>query len=182
MTITKAEIDEYSALMDEKKKSWPAGPWQEEPHRHLWEVDGYECLIIRNHLGALCGYVGVQRWHPWFEKFYDNVDASVHGGLTFAGFCTGIICHPGRDRVWWLGFDCAHYMDVAPGMLAYSSSFASGEYRNIDYVRNEVLDLLLQAQKEVTWKHKIKRILYNLEMWFNWIRPLPRIQSLRAAS
>ena len=35
----------------------------------------------------MCGYVGVGPGHPSHGVHYDNVDVSVHGGLTFADGC-----------------------------------------------------------------------------------------------
>lgn len=47
---------------------------------------------------------------------------TVHGGLTYSNMCSGKICHvpeEGRpDKVFWFGFDCAHYMDEAPELRA----------------------------------------------------------------
>lgn len=51
-----------------------------------YEESGFHCAIVRHgSLGHLCGYVGVDQGHPWFGKFYDDIDTSVHGGLTFCG-------------------------------------------------------------------------------------------------
>ncbi|HYJ33795.1 MAG TPA: hypothetical protein VE326_11300 [Candidatus Binatia bacterium] len=139
------------------------GPWDDEPDKAQWidEATGLDCLIVRNHFGALCGYVGVPPSHPWHGKDYDDVDAFAHGGLTFAGACQeGAedgpgICHvpePGRPAdVWWLGFDCGHYMDLSPGMLDSLPSDlreqieAHQTYRTFDYVRGEVAGLAVQA-------------------------------------
>jgi len=71
------------------KSAWGGGPWDDEPDKVQWidkETD-LDCLIVRNRGGALCGYVGVPPSHPWFEKGYDDVDVSVHGGLTFSDTC-----------------------------------------------------------------------------------------------
>lgn len=101
---------------------------------------GLDCLIVRNHYGALCGYVGVPPGHPWHGRDYadtvrdavidpwdGSIDAlvNVHGGLTYASDCQEDaaeakgICHvppPGRPGgVWWFGFDCNHAFDLAPG-------------------------------------------------------------------
>ena len=73
--------------------------------------------------------MGVPEGHRAYEREYDDVPAVVHGGLTYAGPCQEEaggpehgICHipqPGRpDKVWWLGFDCAHFMDRMPAMEA----------------------------------------------------------------
>lgn len=105
------------------KSGWPDGPWKTEPDRLQWQHAGYACLILRNHHGNLCGYVAIDRAHPLYGKDYDEADGDlrVHGGLTYADRCQGLICHvpePGMpDDVWWFGFDCAHLMDLVPGMF-----------------------------------------------------------------
>lgn len=40
---------------------WGPGPWDGEPDKMQWTdpATGLDCLIVRNTLGALCGYVGV---------------------------------------------------------------------------------------------------------------------------
>lgn len=114
---------------DERRPKIP-GPWMDEPDKAQWidTVTGLDCLIVRNHMGGLCGYVGVQPGHPWHGKQYDELGEwpEVHGGLTYSDFCMeGAedgpgVCHipePGRPaNVWWLGFDCGHFMDFMPGM------------------------------------------------------------------
>lgn len=95
------------------KSEWGPGEWQDEPDKVQWkdEATGLPCLIVRNWSGALCGYAGVSEGHPLFAKDYSatlphecdgscsaeydyhRYDASpagmvsVHGGLTFSGFC-----------------------------------------------------------------------------------------------
>lgn len=71
------------------KTDWGAGVWQTEPDKvqNIDEATGYDTLIVRNHGGALCGYVGVPEGHAMFGKLYYDVPVSVHGGLTFASFC-----------------------------------------------------------------------------------------------
>lgn len=97
------------------KSSWERGPWDSEPDKKQWldQATGLPCLIVRNPMGALCGYVGVTKNHPAFGKSYGDDDAcveglEVHGGITFADFCSHgdectSICHvvePGEnDRV-----------------------------------------------------------------------------------
>ena len=104
------------------KTAWGAGPWQAEPDRKEWKdpATGLPCLAHRNEGdGNWCGYVAVAPGHPAHGKDYDDVAADVHGGLTYAGKCSGHICHvpaPGEpDNVYWLGFDCHHWNDLAPG-------------------------------------------------------------------
>lgn len=133
----------------EERESWGEGPWIDEPDKVQWqdEATGLPCLVVRNHMGAWCGYVGVSEGHPTFDKSYQEIDGAsqydddgnytgdaepiahidVHGGLTFGGFCVEDgkehgICHivePGEnDRVFWHGFDCAHAWDLVPSMEA----------------------------------------------------------------
>lgn len=126
---------EYSTM---DKSAWGPGPWQTEPDKIQFKdpETGLPCLIVRNYMGALCGYVGVSKGHPAFGKHYNEVEdlvpgddyISAHGGLTFSDYCDEYgaeetsICHipePGEpDHVYWVGFDTAHYMDVVPRMEA----------------------------------------------------------------
>jgi hypothetical protein len=75
-------------------------------------------------MAALCGYVGVTEGHPWFGRHKYEIDAEVHGGVTFALASerhreqSSSTCHqPDEgepDKVWWVGFDCAHSLDLLP--------------------------------------------------------------------
>jgi hypothetical protein len=123
----------------------PKGPWSNEPRKIQW-VDastGLPCLIVRNPVGALCGYTGVYAGHPFHKVEYSQctvkcgkdycydhspeAQLQVHGGITFSEACAHSedesdgICHipePGTsDDVWWFGFDCAHGGDLIPGMM-----------------------------------------------------------------
>lgn len=88
---------------------------------------------------------------------------SVHGGLTYSAGCqeNGPICHtpaPGEpDNVWWFGFDCAHYMDLAPGLRAQLRTLPGlghdpdevhkeDVYRDLAYVEAEVERLAEQLK------------------------------------
>ena len=160
----------YTAGMEHKtwtttdKSSWGPGPWQDEPDKEQYadEATGLPCLIKRNHFGALCGYVGVSEGHPWFGKDYSNIDADVHGSLTYADFCQEgddegeTICHipaPGEpDRVFWLGFDCGHSFDIAPAMEARDMErgwepirMPESSYKTVAYVKAECAQLAGQA-------------------------------------
>lgn len=151
------------------KSSWSEGPWKTEPDKAHW-VDpetGFDCLIVRNGGGALCGYVGVPPGHPAFEKGYDEVQSrwdnegnekaplfeiEVHGGLTYADHSDedGKICHKaeGEDKVWWLGFDCAHSGDMSPKYRHEWPSHLAGyeTYKDFQYVKSEVERLALQLR------------------------------------
>jgi len=77
----------YENVVD--KSEWPRGVWDHEPDKVQWQDEdtGLPCLIVRNPVGALCGYVGVPEGRPCHGKEYDTVDVECHGGLTFAGPC-----------------------------------------------------------------------------------------------
>lgn len=122
--------------MDERGATYEiteSGPWDGEPDKIQWvdPVSDLDCLMLRNHFGAWCGYVGVPVGHPAYGVEYDAVEVDVHGGLTFADKCSGEnedgtpsagICHvplDGRPHdVWWQGFDCGHGGDFQPGLHA----------------------------------------------------------------
>lgn len=142
------------------RTGWPSGPWDGEPDRVEWrdETTGVPCLAQRGPLGAWCGYAAVPPGHSWHGADYDDVPATVHGGLTYADRCRPAvgICHvprPGEPAdVWWLGFDCAHAWDVVPGILQYSPALydrGDGTYRDLNYVRAECTALAGQIAAAV---------------------------------
>lgn len=150
------ETKEYR---NEKQTDWGDGPWTAEPDKVQFPdpTTGLPCLIVRNLIGALCGYVGVSSEHPTYGKNYGDVDVDVHGGLTFSSKCLPTedkahgICHvdPENDDVWWLGFDCGHAWDFVPGMAKYHKEFnlqfgSNDVYRDIEYVRGECARLAQQ--------------------------------------
>lgn len=147
------------------KSTWGPGPWQDEPDRVEWEHAGHPCLITRNEgEGNLCGYVAVAPGHPWHGVDACDLQpgASAHSGVNYATACAGRICHvpkPGEPAdVWWLGFDCGHAFDFAPGMAARIAGEGYGThaavlvtsarqtYRTVDYVRAHVEALAEQAR------------------------------------
>jgi hypothetical protein len=151
---------------------WPAGPWDTEPDRFEWRSPAFPelaLLAVRNRMGAWCGYVGLPPEFLHYGADHDQIDARLdaHGGLTFSGRCHEWICHtpePGEaDRVWWLGFDCLHFRDMAPGLLAvrtwagatiegYPSEKSLGAefdvYRPLWWVIGETESLALQCQEQ----------------------------------
>lgn len=151
------------------KSDWGPGAWQKEPDKLQWQdkATGLPCLIVRNRMGALCGYVGVAKGHPDYRKDYHSIRVNVHReGLSFSGFCQSSpdesrgVCHvpdPGEpDHVWWLGFDCGLRHDLAPALTAYFKRTApelvgnplsnGGTYRNLAYARKEVRSLAAQLK------------------------------------
>lgn len=142
-----------------KAADLPPGPWTGEPDKLQWvdAATGLDCLIVRNLMGALCGYVGVLPGHPRHgQDYHDTDDLDVHGGITFAAGCDEDdpdgVCHvpePGRPAdVWWFGFDCSHYRDFVPYLATQPSFPASlvkdATYRDIPYVQGECAHLAEQ--------------------------------------
>lgn len=101
----------------------------------------------------------IQDWHLKRKHFACGADyqpghtpesiIKVHGGLTYADFCQGHVCHipkPGKpDNVYWFGFDCAHFGDVCPKyeelgkQIGYRfEAMLGGRYWNVEHVRAEV--------------------------------------------
>lgn len=149
----------WDGEMAAKKRSWPEGPWQLEPDKVEWrdkETD-YPCLIVRNPMGALCGYVGVPEYHSAYREDYDQVDVQAHGGLTFSDHCQKEdkkfgVCHAGPDKVWWLGFDTAHWGDLIPELInlrreTATELFYRDTYKDISFVKKQVKSLAKQLKQ-----------------------------------
>lgn len=144
-------IEEQYNLINRTKFS--EGEWMEEPDlvKLIDEKIWRPCLILRNTTGNLCGYIGIHEPSKLYGKHYDDIDVNVHGGLTFAGE------NDLRRWTWWLGFDCAHYMDVIPGLGRYAGE--RGTYKNIHYVINELEALVKQIKQiedDCRDQHRVK--------------------------
>jgi hypothetical protein len=143
------------------RAGWDNGPWDTEPDRVEFKTQvGLPAIVLRSRYGNLCGYVGVTKEHPFYNRHYDDPAVQVHGGLTYAAHCKPEfgICHvpeSGEDPdVYWFGFDCAHGGDLSPGMDALlpadlkSSNCPSMRmfetYRSVEYVKGECEDLARQ--------------------------------------
>lgn len=142
-------MTEVPQVLDKSK--WGSGPWQGEADRVEWRHRGLPCLIVRQGFGALCGYVAVPPGHPAHSRDGSEVDVAVHGGLTYSAECEGRICHVPEhgesDRVWWLGFDCAHAWDFVPGLhakLRQDMLPVSMTYKTIEFVTRQVNSLAEQ--------------------------------------
>jgi hypothetical protein len=176
------------------KSTWGEGPWQDEPDRAQWQHAGFACLAVRHpDHGNFCGYVGVPRVHPAYAKHYDvvsdaDVDLAVHGGLTYSGKCQGRICHVPEEGmpadVWWLGFDCAHCWDLAPGLRArmreimpasHFERFPEADrdevYRTLDYVREQADRLADQLAEMDTLRWEIRMRAHAV---LQWLRQMPQ--------
>ena len=113
------------------------GEWSGEPDLLEFEVYGFKCQAKRHDdLGHLCGYITVGEDHPWHALTYDEVDADVHGNLTFS--------NEGR-----FGFDCAHAGDLVPKMYHLKTADFGETYKGMGYVVGELIKLAKQAKEAV---------------------------------
>jgi hypothetical protein len=111
----------------------------EEDKKHMlvgqtWEAHGFTCTLKRvPGMGHLCGYVDLPKGHPWHGEHYDDIDADVHGGLTYG---------KAEGDCWRIGFDCAHAGDFVP-VASFAGEHAA--YRDAAYVTAECESLARQA-------------------------------------
>jgi hypothetical protein len=147
----------HDLTSEEKLAAWGYGEWVEEPEQVNFTYKGFRCLIHRvfvSHgsiieLGHLCGYVVIAEGHPWFGKHYDDIECEIYGGLTFA--------ETNEKEGCLIGFDCAHSMDICPGTeklmiearlrrnFSMSHRFFERTYKNVEFVRQELMKLVDQA-------------------------------------
>lgn len=128
----------------EAKDALGPGAWQNEPDGEVWTDDatGYLCVIRRSETsGSLCGYVAIPEGHPWHGRHYHDLDARVHGGLTFSRPAAASELH---EAYWLTGFDCGHAFDLSPAFEALSRD-PGMTYRTIAYAREQCAGLAAQA-------------------------------------
>jgi hypothetical protein len=160
------------------RTGWDSGLWDDEPDAAEWTTaPGYRAHARRAMgLGHWCAYVEVPRGHPWWRTEHTALkpplagDDCPHGGLSYDGPTD----EPGT---WWLGFDCVHPRDYAPGMarvekllralpgvtsatmVAVDPGTSASElppqppprtYRTLEYVRAEAEKLALGIAKAAT--------------------------------
>lgn len=142
-------------------------PWNNEENKYSFYYKGCLCLILRNHLGALCGYVGVNSTNVFYQT-EPPMDLIVYGNITYAGYGdTEPIGSPWFQRpiadaegktLWWVGFTCSYSDDFCPALaenikhrvapdapyLPASMGGVAGEYKDIFFVINELVNLVDQ--------------------------------------
>jgi len=160
-------------------------PWENEPDRLEWEHKGFKCLIVRNQaLKHLCGYVAIPNGHPWFGRDYFQIDADVHGGLTFGGYghekkCENhasykSISDQKGQKLWWIGFDAAHLGDLIPFEVeqgTWMGTDTTNVYRNIEYVKDQVEKLAEQAEEALRQSsQKFRRIIFGISNPWKYLK------------
>lgn len=84
--------------------------------------------------GCWTGCITVPVDHPWSIS---DKTIEVHGGVTF---------YKKTNKGVIVGFDCAHYGDALPQWAA-RSQMEYGEYRDINFVLDELKELAKQAKQ-----------------------------------
>ena len=100
-------------------------------------------------LGWGNGYVGLPKWHPWYEMGYDDIPVRVHGGLTYADWYK-------EEDLWVIGFDTGHYND---NMTNCSFEFVKSETERLmkQCMEAEGMDIIIRIIK----LNKIRKTLTN---------------------
>ena len=132
-------------------------------------IDEFRCVIIGQRMGHRCGYIEIPQDHKYYGVHYEALncdDVDVHGGWTYSSSTTenNYPVKTNKDS-WWVGFDCAHYMDARDLDLIKSfgddkltrmyvemeedSLFRSGEVRTIEYVENELINAVKQLKMAI---------------------------------
>lgn len=148
-----------------------------EPDFKVFTAHGLKCLVLRHKkMGHLCGYVQIPRgtllWDELKKKsprkvfrFGDRKISSrtcgydrkplrgldCHGGLTFSGPMHFYRARRGL----WVGFDCAHFTDLVPGLLRdleacgidTSYHYESGTYKDLAFVEAQCRSLAKQISE-----------------------------------
>jgi len=114
--------------------------------------DGFDFVVTNNGMGYRCGYVRVPIGHPWHGKDIGDIDAEVHGGITFAEADMPCANVDKADDGWWFGFDCMHHCD-APDLalpterpIPYEYDGGYSKIRTQSYVESECRSLCVQAE------------------------------------
>ena len=130
----------------------PDGPWHSELDRVEIQRDGICCVIDRERMGSWAGFVALPANHPWVANDLDPTLESgpwheaAHEGITFCSQSSPI-SQETDDSVIWIGFDCAHAIDLIP---AYAHVRSLGTYRDCAYALREVFRLADAARLAMT--------------------------------
>lgn len=120
--------------------------WENEPDELDFEENNMICAIRRvSKMRHLCGYIAIDKNHALTKSNYNDIPVEVHGGLTYGQIGDGIYL---SNKYFWFGFDCAHAGDFCPSDYNIINQTSSEDtYKNIQYVKNELLNLSCQFNK-----------------------------------
>ena len=109
------------------------------------------CVCVLNAMGIRCGYVGVDKNHPYFGITYDEQGAEnirAHWGLTFAGFP---YFDEGNRDWWYFGFDCGHAWDLNDYDAAFKAGLISEKQYEFGKKMNEKMTT---GEDNIAWSIK----------------------------
>ena len=116
------------------------------------------CSIHRNDVKTLCGYITLTKDNSLYGVVYDDINISVHGGITYNAY--------DQNENWVIGFDCGHYGDLTPYFLLKDDTFGKfiqdGIYRDMEYVKTQCESMAEQASvfsKSIIRYNKINQII-----------------------
>lgn len=154
------------------RSNWATGPWNNEPDLVLWDrhLTTYRVhyLTERGPTGCWNGYISVPSSLATVPtEVLKNLQ--VHGGVCFGPATKNLSCYHlgGYEHLDWVGFDCAHSEDAAPGL----SFYRYGRYRTLEfaYYQCEVMAAQLAYQGyipgwvgEILVEPKVTRQMYRL--------------------
>lgn len=102
-------------------------------------IDGFNACIRRHGLvGHLCGYVEVP---DGLNVNIDEIDC--HGGITFNDH----LGEPPND-CYYIGFDCMHFRDWNPLRAKEGLSSSEDEYRDTEFVLDEIKHIIKQLKEK----------------------------------
>lgn len=154
------ETHEKAFLKNLKSKVMGHGEWLDEEDYLEFIYNGITCRVIRGFFhGGLCGYCIVPQGHKYFGVGYNDIPYDVHGGLTYSEF------DDEEQKIYVIGFDCAHSMDISPALEVlnekrrqisnlfperfHKNTIFSPTYKNMEFVKNEVQALADQIKKDM---------------------------------
>jgi hypothetical protein len=82
---------------------------------------GFSCCVLALKAGYRCGYVGVEKSHPWYGLNYRHgqngqyndksspvhLSKEIHGEITYSASRKDYPLN-NHANLWWFGFDCDH--------------------------------------------------------------------------
>jgi hypothetical protein len=116
--------------------------WTREPSHKQFKYRSYLCIIIRDSLGILHGYVGL----PSYVEYRDEHllrGVSPHNGLSLEGKGKGDLpLYDGTQELYWIGFHCGGKDDLIP--LFASTNYKGKTYKNMLFVEREIKNMVDQ--------------------------------------
>lgn len=115
------------------------------------EYKGYHFIII-SYGSHPCAYVKIPNHHPYYNKYYGDLDIEVHGGLTYGGMLNHIPGYEQNKTNWFIGWDYAHAGDYYAGLLDSPYVHSHDKKWSVHEIISEiqfVIKQLIRAEKEI---------------------------------